>query len=135
MTYPISRINGIGAPIADRLKRLRIRTTSRLLEATRNAKGREQLAEIVGLDRKRILGWANKADMMRIKGIGEDYAELLAAAGVDTVRELRHRNPKKLAQAMAQANTQRKLVRFLPGDKAIERWIAQAKALPLKITY
>jgi hypothetical protein len=75
------------------------------------------------------------ADMMRIKGIGEEYSELLEAAGVDTVRELKHRNPKKLAQAMAKANTERKLVRLLPSEKAITKWIAEAKSLPMKISY
>jgi hypothetical protein len=72
---------------------------------------------------------------MRIKGIGEEYAELLGAAGVDTVKELTYRNPCNLAKAMALANKKRKLVRLLPSDKAILRWIEHAKKLPLKITY
>jgi hypothetical protein len=84
---------------------------------------------------QRILKWANMADMMRIKGVGEEYSELLEAAGVDTVRELKYRNPKKLAEAMATANTKRKLVRLLPSEKAIAKWIAEAKSLPMKITY
>jgi predicted flap endonuclease-1-like 5' DNA nuclease len=75
------------------------------------------------------------ADRMRIRGIGEDYAELLQAAGVDTVKELKYRNPAKLAKAMAEANAKRKLVRVLPSDLAVVRWIEQAKKLPLKITY
>jgi hypothetical protein len=75
------------------------------------------------------------ADMMRIKGVGEEYSELLEAAGVDTVRELKHRNPKNLAQAMAAANAKRKLVRLLPSEKAITKWIAEAKSLPMKISY
>jgi predicted flap endonuclease-1-like 5' DNA nuclease len=75
------------------------------------------------------------ADMMRIKGIGEEYSELLEAAGVDTVRELKHRNPKKLAQAMAAANARRKLVRLLPSESTIKKWIVQANSLPMKITY
>ena len=72
---------------------------------------------------------------MRIKGVGEEYAELLQAAGVDTVKELKYRNPAKLAKAMAEANTKRKLVRVLPSDEAVVRWIEHAKKLPLKITY
>jgi hypothetical protein len=72
---------------------------------------------------------------MRIKGIGEDYAELLEAAGVDTVKELKYRNPGNLAKAMATANTKRKLVRLLPSEKAVTRWIETAKKLPLKISY
>ena len=72
---------------------------------------------------------------MRIKGVGEDYADLLQAAGVDTVKELKYRNPERLAKAMAEANAKRKLVRVLPSDRAVVRWIDQAKKLPLKITY
>ena len=69
------------------------------------------------------------------KGVGEDYAELLQAAGVDTVKELKYRNPAKLAKAMARANARRKLVRVLPSDRAVERWIEHAKRLQLKISY
>ena len=98
-------------------------------------KERKRLAEKTGLDEKRILSWANTADRMRIKGIGADYAGLLQAAGVDTVKELKYRNPAKLARAMADANSKRKLARVLPSDRAVERWIEQAKRLQLKITY
>ena len=72
---------------------------------------------------------------MRIKGISKEYAELLQAAGVDTVKELKYRNPANLAQAMAEANKKRKLVRLLPSEKVVARWIDHAKKLPLKITY
>ena len=75
------------------------------------------------------------ADRMRIKGIGEDFAALLQAAGVDTVKELKYRNPAKLARAMAETNAKRKLVRVLPSNRAVERWIEQAKRLQFKITY
>jgi predicted flap endonuclease-1-like 5' DNA nuclease len=72
---------------------------------------------------------------MRIKGVGADYAGLLQAAGVDTVKELKYRNPARLARAMADVNSKRKLARVLPSDRAIVRWIDQAKRLQLKITY
>lgn len=135
MSYPITDIEGIGPANAERLKGLRIRTTSRLLEEAKSPRGRKALAEKTGVEASRILKWANMADMMRIKGVGEEYSELLEAAGVDTVRELKYRNPKKLAEAMVQANTKRKLVRLLPSEKAIAKWIAEAKSLPMKITY
>ena len=93
------------------------------------------MADKTGLPEKSILCWANMADRMRIKGVGEEYAELLQAAGVDTVKELKYRNPAKLAKAMAEANARRKLVRVLPSDRAVVRWIEHAKKLPLKITY
>jgi hypothetical protein len=81
------------------------------------------------------LYWANIADRMRIKGVRKEYAELLQAAGVDTVKELKYRNPINLAKAMADANRKRKLVRLLPSEKMVKRWIENAKLLPLKITY
>jgi hypothetical protein len=135
MSYPISKISDIDAVIAAKLKAQRIRTTAKLLDHARNLRGRQQLAEKIGVDECSLLRWANTADRMRIKGIGDEYACLLAAVGVDTVRELKYRNPKNLAKAMAEANEKRKLVRFLPSEKAIKKWIERAKTLPLKISY
>jgi predicted flap endonuclease-1-like 5' DNA nuclease len=135
MTYAISEITGIGPDGADRLRSVGIRTATKLLEAAKSPKERKLLAEKTGIDGKRILSWANLVDRMRIKGVGEDYARLLQAAGVDTVKELKYRNPAKLARAMAEANAKRKLVRVLPSDGAVGRWIDQAKRLQLKITY
>jgi predicted flap endonuclease-1-like 5' DNA nuclease len=135
MSYPITDIAGIGPEVADRLKSVGIRTTTRLLDAAKSPKGRKRLAERTGIDEKRLLSWANMADRMRIRGVGEDYAGLLQAAGVDTVKELKYRNPAKLARAMAEANAKRKLVRVLPSGRAVERWIDHAKRLQLKITY
>jgi predicted flap endonuclease-1-like 5' DNA nuclease len=135
MSYPITDIDGIEPEVASILKSAGIRTTEKLLEAAKTPKGRKALAEKIGFDEKRILCWANKADKMRIKGVGEEYADLLQAAGVYTVKELIYRNPCNLAKAMAAANKKRKLVRLLPSDKAVLRWIEHAKKLPMKITY
>ena len=135
MTYPIADLEGIAPGVAATLKAVGIRTTHKLLEIAKNPGGRKALADKTGFDEKQILRLANMADRMRIKGVGEDYAELLAAAGVDTVRELKYRNPSNLARAMARANAQRNLVELLPSEKAVVRWIAHAKTLPLKISY
>ncbi len=135
MSYPITDIDGIDGDVAAMLKSVGIRSTDRLLEAARTVKGRKQLAEKTGFDEKRLLCWANVADRMRIRGISKEYAELLQAAGVDTVKELKYRNPLNLAKAMADANTKRRLVRLLPSEKSVERWIETAKKLPLKISY
>jgi predicted flap endonuclease-1-like 5' DNA nuclease len=134
-SYPITDIEGIEADVAAKLKAAGIRTTGKLLEAARNPTGRKALAEQTGFDEKKILCWANMADKLRIKGVGEEYAELLHAAGVDTVKDLKYRNPANLAKAMAAANAKHKLVRLLPSDKAVLRWIEHAKKLPPKITY
>jgi hypothetical protein len=135
MSYPITDIDGIEGETAAILKSAGIRSTARLLETARTLKGRKLLAARTGFDEKSLLCWANVADRMRIKGISKEYAELLHAAGVDTVKELKYRNPANLAQAMADANKKRKLVRLLPSEKVVARWIDHAKKLPLKITY
>jgi len=135
MSYPIAELEKIAPGVAATLKSVGIRTTGRLLEAAKDPKGRKTLAAKTGIEEKCILRWANMADRMRIKGVGEDYAELLEAAGVDTVKELKYRNPSKLAKAMADANTKRKLVRLLPTERTVGRWIEHAKKLTLKITY
>jgi predicted flap endonuclease-1-like 5' DNA nuclease len=135
MSYSIADLQSIDPGMIAAFKSAGIRTTDRLLDAAKDPKGRKQLAAKTGLDEKRILRWANLADRMRIKGIGEDYAHLLEAAGVDTVKELKYRNPANLAKAMSEANKKRKLVRFLPSEKLIVRWVEQARALTSKITY
>jgi predicted flap endonuclease-1-like 5' DNA nuclease len=136
MSYPIEDLKTIGPSVAASFKSVGIRSTGRLLEAAKDPKGRKFLAAKTGLDEKCILRSANMADRMRIKGVGEDYAVLLEAAGVDTVRELKYRNPRNLAKAMADANTKRKLgVRLLPSEMTIQRWIDHAKRLQLKISY
>ena len=135
MSYPITDIEGIDGETAKTLKSVGIRSTERLLEAARTVKGRKTLAEKTCFCEKRLLSWANVADRMRIKGISKEYAELLHHAGVDTVKELKYRNPVNLARAMAEANKKRKLVRLLPSEKVVERWIEHAKKLPIKISY
>ena len=135
MSYPITDIDGIDAKVAAVLKSVRIRSTRSLLEAARTVKGRKTLAEKTGFAEKQLLSWANVADRMRVKGISKEYAELLRAAGVDTVKELKFRNPANLAKAMAVANKKRKLVRLVPTEKVVARWIECAKDLPQKITY
>jgi hypothetical protein len=135
MSYPITDIDGINGDVAATLKSAGIRSTERLLEAARTVKGRKALAEKTGFAEKQLLCWANVADRMRIKGISREYAELLQAAGVDTVKELKYRNPCNLAKAMADANKRRKMVRLLPSEKVVCHWIEHAKKLPLKISY
>jgi len=117
MSYPITDIEGIDDDVAAIFKSAGIRSTDRLLEAARTVKGRKLLAEKTAFSEKQLLHWANVADRMRIKGISKEYAELLQAAGVDTVKELKYRNPHNLAKAMADANRKRKLVRLLPPKK------------------
>jgi predicted flap endonuclease-1-like 5' DNA nuclease len=135
LAYPLTAIAGIGPAMTARLKALGIRTTDKLLEASMTPKDRKSLAEKLDVTEQTVLRWANLADRMRIKGVREPYAELLKHAGVDTVKELKYRNPGRLAKAMADANAKRRLVRLLPSEKRIGRWIADARKLDLKIRY
>jgi hypothetical protein len=135
MSCPIGDIDGVDSGAAEKLKAAGIRTSDKLLDAAMSLRGRRMLSEKTGIDEKSLLRIANKIDRMRVKGIGQEYAELLQIAGVDTIRELKYRNPKRLAEAMAEANVKRKLVRVLPSERTVQRWIEHAKKLPLKISY
>ncbi|MCP1846157.1 putative flap endonuclease-1-like 5' DNA nuclease [Bradyrhizobium sp. USDA 4524] len=135
MTYPITRIDGLGAYVASKLKAQKIRTTAALLEHARTVRARKALSAKTGISERQLLEWANIADCMRIKGMGRATVELLRAAGVFTVRDLAHRNPARLAQAMKEANETRKVVIVMPSEKSIAHLVQRARNLPLKITY
>ena len=135
MSYSIDEIEGIGPVYAEKLQAVGIRTTEAYLERAKDPKGRKALAEETGIEASRILKWANMADLMRINGVGEEYSELLEAAGVDTVKELKHRNAANLAAKMKEVNEEKKLVRQVPGETSVEKWVAPAKALPAMMTY
>ncbi|MBB99072.1 MAG: ferredoxin [Rhodobacteraceae bacterium] len=135
MSYSIDEIEGIGPVYAEKLQAVGIRTTEAYLERAKDPKGRKALAEETGIEASRILKWANMADLMRINGVGEEYSELLEAAGVDTVKELKHRNAANLAAKMKEVNEEKKLVRQVPGETSVEKWVEQAKALPAMMTY
>jgi len=135
MAYPITDIRCIGNDIALILRSEGIRTTIGLLRCAKTPRQRLKIAEKVGTDDKCVLDWVTAADRMRVKGVGWEYAELLCAAGVKTVNELKFRNPQKLVVRMTQANNRRKLVRLLPSVKVVQRWIENAQKLPPVIRY
>lgn len=135
MSYPLTDIDGIDRDVATILKSAGIRSSKSLLEAAATAAGRKVLGGRTGLSEKQILKWANVAHFMSIRGVSREYAALLRRSGVDTIKELKYRNPAKLVAAMAEANKARKLVRVLPSEKRVVRWIDDAKKLPPKITY
>jgi hypothetical protein len=134
MSHPIS-VLGLEADEEKKLKAARIRTVERLLAAAKDAKGRKTLSAKTGISEGRLLMLANRADRLRIKGLGKEYSALVEAAGVITTKDLRYRNPANLARAMSETNKRRKLVRFLPTEKAVARWIENAKKLPQMIKY
>jgi predicted flap endonuclease-1-like 5' DNA nuclease len=125
----IDAIEGIGHKYATKLRKARVRTTEALLKLGATKRGRRQLAEVTGIPERQILEWVNRADLMRIKGVGEEYSDLLEASGVDTVKELRRRNAANLLTAMVEINRKKDLVRRLPTEAMVQRWVDHAKDL------
>ncbi len=135
MAYKIEDIEGIGPSYAAKLAGANIKTTDDLLELCCHAGGRKDVAAKSGLSEGQLLKWANMADLMRISGVGSEYAELLEAAGVDTVKELRNRNSENLAEKMKEINEQKKLTRAVPAASVVGKWVDQAKTMEPKITH
>jgi predicted flap endonuclease-1-like 5' DNA nuclease len=131
----LEKVEGIGEVYAQKLQKAGIRTTQALLEKGATPQGRKEMAEKTGISGKLILEWVNHIDLFRIKGVGEEYADLLEAAGVDTVPELAQRNPGNLYQKLVAVNQEKKLVRQLPTQTQVYYWIGQAQRLPRVITY
>ena len=128
-------VEGIGPIYADKLRKAGIRSTAALLSAGATPEGRKRLAEKTGIGHEYILDWVNRVDLMRIRGVGEEYSDLLEKAGVDTVIELAQRNPDNLYEALVKVNEEKKLVRRLPTRDQVADWIEQAKNLPRVISY
>lgn len=135
MSKSIESIEGIGGKTGQVLRNAGVYTVERLLETACTKSGRKGLAKATGLNEKTLLRCVNMADLFRIKGVASQYAELMEAAGVDTVKELRNRNSENLAGKMAEVNAAKRLVRVTPSSKVVSKWVAQAKVLPPKVTY
>ena len=135
MTYKIIDIQGIGPVYAEKLNAIGIETVDQLLEKGADPKGRQAIEEATGIRHDLVLTWVNHADLFRVKGIGPQFAELLEAAGVDTVKELRNRNAANLAAKMAEVNEEKHLTRRTPVEKEIQKFIDIAKELEPKVTH
>lgn len=131
----IIEIEGVGSSGAEKLTSAGVKTTESLLEKGGSPKGRKDLAAATGISENKILEWVNRADLMRVKGVGSEYSDLLEAAGVDTVKELAQRRADNLQEKMAELNNQKKLVRRVPTQSEVEAWIAHAKTLPGAVTH
>ena len=131
----LAAVEGIGDIYSQKLREVGIGTTEALLERGATPKGRQALAEETGIGDKLILEWVNHVDLFRIKGVAEEYSDLLEEAGVDTVPELAQRNAGNLYAKLQAVNLEKELVRRLPTLDQVSDWIQQAKALPRVITY
>lgn len=129
------KIEGIGSKYAEKLAKAGLKSTEGLLKAGSTPQGRKKLAESADISETLILEWVNLADLFRIKGIGEEYSDLLEEAGVDTVPELATRNAQNLVAKLQEVNSAKKLVRKLPVLSQVEDWVQQAKKMPRVIQY
>jgi predicted flap endonuclease-1-like 5' DNA nuclease len=135
MAYDIKEIEGIGPAFAEKLVTAKIKTTEDLLDLCCTPAGRKKVAETTGIGEKTLLKWSNLADLMRVSGIGPQFSELLEAAGVDTVKELRTRNAENLAAAMTKVQEEKKLAKVAPAAKVVQGWIDASKKMEPKISH
>ena len=135
MAKKIEDIEGIGPANGKKLRAAGVNSVGKLLKLCCDKKGRSAMAKSTGLSESKLLKWVNHADLFRVSGIASQYAELLEAAGVDTVKELRNRNADNLAAKMTEVNAKKKLVRRPPSTKVVAGWVDQAKSLPPTISH
>ena len=135
MDYKIIDIEGVGDVYAEKLQAAGINKVSELLDKCADPKGRKELAEATGISEKLILRWTNHADLFRINGVGPQFAELLEAAGVDTVKEFRHRVAENLQPKLAEINEARHICGRVPAVVEVQKMIDQAKELEPRVTY
>ena len=135
MNYPIDEIEGIGPSFGEKLKAAGVNNTGDLLNTCCDKKGRDGLAASSGISYDLLLKWANRADLMRINGVGKQFSELLENAGVDTVKELATRRADNLTAKMEEVNAEKKLARTTPKQDQVEGWIAEAKTMDPIITH
>ena len=131
----IRDVEGIGPVAAGKLAEAGIKDTEAFLSAAGNKAGRKKLAELTSLREPQILTWVNMCDLFRINGVAGQYAELLVAAGVDTVKELATRRADNLSAKMAEVNQTKKLTRQVPAERQVAKWISEAKALPPVVSH
>ena len=131
----ITDIEGIGEKFAEKLRSAGVRTTEALLKKGGTSADRKDLAMQIDVSDHQILEWVNRADLYRIKGVGSEYADLLEAAGVDTVRELAKRQAGNLFENLKMINDEKKKVRKLPTTDQVAEWVKQAKSLPRAVEY
>ena len=135
MSKTITDIEGIGVQMKKKLAKANVRSVEGLLKEGCTKKGRKALASTTGVDEKKLLDFVNMADLFRVKGVSTQYAELMKASGVDTIKELRKRKPENLHEKMAETNKKKKLTRLVPSVKMITKFVDQAKALDPVVTH
>lgn len=135
MAYSIKDLKDVSAAAAAKLQEAGVSTTEQLLEKAGSAAGRREIADQVGATAQQVLTWVNEADLMRVGGVAGGFSQLLEAAGVDTVKELAHRNAENLTAKLAEVNSQLNLTGRVPTQEQVAQWIETAKALVPKVSH
>lgn len=130
----ISAIRAIRQGEATKLRKGKVRTTEALLEQASTRRGRADVSARTGIATTELLKWAQQADLMRVKGVGAEYADLLAASAVDTIKALRRRNAQNLMTSLTQINSRRRRVQRLPTLEMVQGWIDAANDLEPAVT-
>jgi predicted flap endonuclease-1-like 5' DNA nuclease len=131
----INKIEGIGPSHTKKFAEVGVTTAEHLLKAGATPKGRKELADKTGFHEHHLLKWVNQADLLRIKGVGRQYAELLQSSGVDSVKELAQRKPDHLHAKLKESNEAKRQVHIVPNLTSITNWISEAKKLPRVVSY
>lgn len=135
MAYKVELISGMTEDVALALNMQGVKYSHHLLERVRTPSQRRLLAHELGVDEKVVLRWANHADLIRIHGIGPQYAEFFEAAGVDTVRELAHRVPENLVAKLEEVNAANPMTKRIPALKEVKRYVKEAQQLEPMLEY
>lgn len=130
----IDSINGMTHTEATKLRRARVRTTVTFLQIASTRSGRALLTKETGITSPKLLHWAKRAELMKIKNLGRDYADLLEAVGVESVTDLKRRNPESLHEMMHNANQAKKIVDRMPSLKRVANWIDDSKDIVITVS-
>lgn len=129
----ISSLRSVSQRDATKLRKSKVRTTESLLEQAATRRGRAEVSDRTGIPSADLLRWAHQADMMRVEGVGSEYAELLVVVGVGSIRSLRRQNAETLMETMSQINTWRRIVQRLPTVEIVQSWITAAGSLEPRV--
>ena len=130
----INSINGMTHIEATKLRRARVRTTVTFLQIASSRSGRALLAKETGISSPKLLHWAKRAELMKIKDLGRDYSDLLEAVGVESISELKRRNPESLHESMTAMNQKQEIVDRMPSIKRVSKWIDESKDIDIKVS-
>ena len=129
MTYTIEAIGTVDPVSREILAGVGVTTTRDLLTLSGDADRRREISAHTGLTEDTLLRWIRIADLMRIGGIDESYAECLLRVGVRGVGELRGRRAAELAIELSRVNETLELVPVTPSVSTLDLWIRHAGLL------